>query len=467
MNSYFASCEQQDNPAWRGKPVGVCEHLGGIIIGASVEAKKWGISTGTPVWEAKKLYPKIVLTHAHPDRYRQLTREFIKVVSDYTDQVEVYSIDEVFADITASCNIKFPISNFQFSDRSQVPNSKRYQGRTYLWAKEVMPDADPWQEAVRVARETKKRIRAEVGDWLRCSVGLAENKLLAKIGSDMQKPDGLVMIIDKNDPSRLGSSQAEADIIDKNENQGYLRYIKDDLYQILKLTDVPGIGKRMEKRLNALGIKNLKDLRDYPQSKLVAAFGLPGYHLYNLGQLKGSAAPEVEEDDEIKSIGHMYTLPQEYRKQEYFVPVLYKLSEMVARRLRQQGLAGNVLHFYFCDRFERSFGKSRKLKYYLQEGQEIFLESMDILECAGGAELVPAGARLIGISVSGLADRINQLSLFGDVERQRRMVEALDKINGKYGDFTVCRAPVLRAGQVFRDSVGFGRIKELNKIEQK
>src|ERR1700730_1507877 len=106
MNSYFATVEQQDNLAWRGKPLGVCEHLGGIIIAASVEAKKWGIKTGTPVWEARKLYPKIILSHTHPNRYRHYNRLMVKVVSDYTDYVEKYSIDEVFLDVSKVCGLK-------------------------------------------------------------------------------------------------------------------------------------------------------------------------------------------------------------------------------------------------------------------------------------------------------------------------------------------------------------------------
>ena len=114
MNSYFASVIQQDKPEYRGRPLGVCEHLGGIIIGASIEAKKWGITTGTPVWEARKLYPKIILTHTTAERFRFFTRKLIKLVSDYTDDVEVYSIDEVFLDITRVCNVKkFSIFNFQ------------------------------------------------------------------------------------------------------------------------------------------------------------------------------------------------------------------------------------------------------------------------------------------------------------------------------------------------------------------
>src|SRR5579863_3999809 len=106
MNSYFASVEQQDYPEYRGKPLGVCEHLGGIIIAASIEAKKWEIKTGTPVWEARKLYPKIILSHTHPDRYRLYIKRVIKIVRDYTNFVEQASIDELYADLTRVCNMK-------------------------------------------------------------------------------------------------------------------------------------------------------------------------------------------------------------------------------------------------------------------------------------------------------------------------------------------------------------------------
>ncbi len=166
MNSYFASVEQQDNLAWRGQPLGVCEHLGGIIIAASVEAKKWGIKTGTPVWEAKKLYPKIILTKTHPDRYRLYTGRLIKILRDYTGLVEQYSIDEAFIDVTRVCNIKGVRS--------------------------------PFEEAVRIAGLIKIRMKTEVGDWLRYSIGVAENKLLAKIASDLQKPDGLTVVYQGN-----------------------------------------------------------------------------------------------------------------------------------------------------------------------------------------------------------------------------------------------------------------------------
>lgn len=423
LNSYFASVEQQDNPEFRGKPLAVCEHLGGIIIAASVEAKRWGISTGTPVWEAKKLYPKIILTKTHPSRYRLYSDRLMKILQDYTDYVEQYSIDEAFIDVTKVCNIR--IGNI---------------------------DRDPFLEATLIAGEIKIRMKKEVGDWLTCSVGIAENKLLAKIGSDLKKPNGLV-VIRENPQSAIRNPKFE---IQKGKNALY--FTRNDLYQKLKLTDIPGIAKRQEKRLNELGIFTLANLRDYPRSKLVAHFGILGHHLWEMGQLQTSWKPRVEQEDNMKSIGHMYTLPQQFREKKFFVPVLYKLSEMVARRMRAVELTGNVLHFYVSGAHHEGYGKSKKLGYYIQDGREIFFESMKIFE-----EVVGASAghlKLIGVTIAGLREQTNQLSLFERDERIKRVVKSLDKINEKYGDFTVCRVPVRLAGNVFRDSIGFGRIKE-------
>lgn len=401
MNSYFASVEQQDHPEWRGLPLGVCEHLGGIVIAASIQAKKWGIKTGTAVWEAKKLYPKVILTKASPERYRHYHSLLVKIVSEYTDKLERYSIDEVFLDLTRVCNIRHP------------------------------QRVEPFGEAARIAKAIKLQMRQLMGEHLTCSIGIAENKLVAKIASDLQKPDGLTII-------------RPAD--------------KRKLYGFLKLRDVPGIGHRMEKRLYALGISSLAGLRDYPKTRLVALFGLPGYHLYNLGQLEGSWFPEVKEDLEAKSIGHMYTLPKEFRQPKFLEPVLYKLSEMVALRLRKKWLAGRVLSAYIHTVDDRWLGKSAKFSFRVWEGREIFFQSREIFK---GLGIGQAAAKLIGISIAGLGPALSQPDLFGVGARQAKVAKALDKINGKYGNFTVCRAPVMKANKVFQDSVGFGRIKEI------
>ena len=404
MNSYFASVEQQDHPEWRGLPVGVCEHLGGIIIAASIQAKKWGIKTGTPVWEAKKMYPRIILTQTSPERYRHYHRLLVKIVAEYTGQVERYSIDEVFLDLTRVCNVRRPFA------------------------------VEPFAEAERLAGEIKQKMRRLMGEYLTCSIGIAENKLLAKIASDLKKPDGLTTVRPEDKPKLYGS---------------------------LQLLDVPGIGYRTEKRLRALGINSLSALQQYPRSRLVALFGLPGYHLYNLGQLEGSFSPEVKEDLEAKSIGHMYTLPKEYRTPEYFDPVLYKLSEMVARRLRKKWLSGRVLSVYVHTADDKWLGRSARLNFHVWEGREIFIQSRRILADLGVAG---ACAKLIGVSIGGLGQTRLQGDLFGREDKERRLAQALDKINGKYGGFTVCRAPVLKAKEAFQDSVGFGRIKEIGLV---
>ncbi len=437
MNSYFATAEQQDNPAWRGQPLGVCEHLGGIIIAASIEAKKWGIKTGTPVWEAKKIYPKIILTHTRAEAYRNYNRKFTKLVSDYTDKVEVASIDEVVLDLTKACNVINPNFKFQISNQIQSLKSEL----------PIAGYVNPFEEAVSIALEIKRRMKTEVGDYLTCSIGIAENKLLAKIASDIVKPNGLVVVTS-------GKLKVES----LGQGMACQVFSKEDLYQKLKLTDVPGIGRRMQIRLNALGIKTLSDLRNYPKSRLVAMFGIPGYHLYNMGQLSGSFKPSVEAQDGIKSIGHMYTLPKEFREEKFFAPVLYKLCEMVGKRLRHNELMGNIVNFYVNDKNYESAGQSRRLDFYIYDGREIFLQCMKIFE---KLVLPPGGFKLIGVTIAGLTPYVRQLSLFGDEESKKRVADALDKINEKYGDFTVCRTPILATGKVFRDSVGFGRVKEL------
>jgi DNA polymerase-4 len=156
----------------------------------------------------------------------------------------------------------------------------------------------------------------------------------------------------------------------------------------------------------------------------------------------------------------MYTLPSEFRKAEYFPPVLFKLCEMVGSRLRRKNLSGRVLSVYAHGAQGRCFSKIRRLKLELWDGREIFLQAMEIFE---SFKALPLACRLIGVTVGELRPMDSQQSLFGDKERSRRLAAALDGINAKYGDFTVCRAAALKAGKVFRDSIGFGRIREIGK----
>ncbi len=159
MNSFFASVEQQANPALRGKPVGVCAslHKTSCVIATSKEAKALGIKTGTSIYKAQQIYPDIVLLHSEPEKYRQVNREINKIFRDYTKNVQVYSIDESFLD---------------------------------------MHGLNP----LLVGAEIKRRIKEEVGEWLTCSVGIGPNKFISKLAADMQKPDGLTVVWRENLP---------------------------------------------------------------------------------------------------------------------------------------------------------------------------------------------------------------------------------------------------------------------------
>jgi DNA polymerase-4 len=332
------------------------------------------------------------------------------VFGDYTDQVEKYSIDEAFIDATKACNIRQP------------------DGQGNLIA------VDPWQEAIRICQEIKGRMKVEVGDWLRCSIGVADNKLLAKIGSDFKKPDGLTVFRPEDKPW---------------------------LYQTLKLTDIPGIAWRTERNLNNLGIRTLADLRDYPASKLVAQFGIMGYHLHKIGQLEGSWKERFDDREPIKSIGHMYTLPQEFRQQAVLSEVLYKLCEMVGARLRVNGLKGCIVRVYLSDKQYKRIGKSHQFNYYFDDGRDIYLEAISILRSLE-SDLSPWQGELylIGVTVAGLIPAIDQQSLFSFDRKKQQLVEAVDKINDKYDDFTIARVPAFQARHIIRDSIGFGRMKE-------
>lgn len=400
MNSYFAAVEQQANPHLRGKPVGVCEHLGGIIIAPSVEAKRKGIKTGTPSWEAVKVCPEIVLLPVDPPKVRAVTEKILHIFSEYTHLVERYSIDEVFLDATRLV-------------------SKR----------------KPWDESILLALEIKYRIRREVGDWLTCSVGIAHNKLLAKIASDFDKPDGISVIR----PKDIG-----------------------DLYNKLELTDIPGIGTRMARHLAQMGIYTVKGLSTYSKEHLRMKFGIVGLHLHDLGNFRDSSDIVEPENEPLKSVGHCYTLPAATRDRSVARKLIFKLAEKVAARMRRQNLWGSIVSCYarFSDQGGSgqyvSSGRSRKLNSFVHDGRSVFKQAFFIFHSFD----TQLPLRMAGITVSGLAYNVQDEPLFERYRKPEKALSATDLVNHKYGDFTLCSAALLGHSDMAGDTVGFGRIRE-------
>ena len=277
MNSYFATVEQQSNPFLRGKPVGVVKAWGrSCIIAASVEAKKYGVATGSTVWEALRLCPGIVLVPADMEKYLAVTKKIIFQVARISPKYEIFSIDEVFMDITEVSDV--------------------FTGG-----------------AVGMAMAIKERIKERVGDWLTCSVGISHNKVLAKLASGLMKPDGMFVIDSGN-----------LDLVLKK----------------VSLTDVCGIGPRISRRLRGLGVSDLLSIRKLPESVLVEEFGRHGAEfLISVSRGEGDDCVRVTQDiPEQKGVSRTYTLFSDTWDLEKIKGVLRCLCEEAGWKLRQMGM---------------------------------------------------------------------------------------------------------------------------------
>src|SRR6516225_1168974 len=273
LNSYFASVEQQDRRELRGKPVGVVPMMADTTccIAASYEAKAFGVRTGTIVADAKRMCPEIVLVEARHELYTEYHHRVVEAVESCLPVTAVCSIDEM------AC---------------------RLMGRER-----------PLLAAMELARKVKARIRERVGEMLRSSVGLATNRYLAKVASDMEKPDGLVALT--------------LDIL-------------PEALRRLSLRDLPGIGARTEKRLNERGIRTMEDLLSLDCDHAGQLWGsVWGERLFHW--LRGKDF-EMSETDHLKSISHQHVLAPEMRTQEKAWAVAHKLLHKAAMRLRSGGL---------------------------------------------------------------------------------------------------------------------------------
>lgn len=291
FNSFFASVEQQDQPELRCRPVGVVPVMAATTccIAASVEAKQYGIGTGTPVWEALQTFPGIALVQARPARYIEVHHRLMAAIADCIPHDTPASIDEV------PC--------WLLGRERQRENAEAIAGRI------------------------KQRITAEF-DWIRCSIGIAPNRFLAKTASDMRKPDGLTVIEQADLPHALHE---------------------------LELRDLCGIGPSMERRLRAAGIQTVAQLCASPRERLRTAWGSVEGERFWL-QLRGQELPARATTR--SSVGHSHVLGPQLRTLAGARSVLFKLLGKAAMRLRKDGYAatGMAIRLRFVGqdrRFER------------------------------------------------------------------------------------------------------------------
>lgn len=394
LNSCFATVEQQARPMLRDKPVAIVnrrtEHT--AIVTASYEAKAKGVKVGMKLKEARVLCPDIVALESDPSKYRYVYHKLLDIMRDYSAHVTMKSIDEGVID---------------FHDTSVA-----IAGR----------------DLVEVAHEIKQRLKDEIGVWMRCNIGIATNRFLAKTAASLHKPDGLDVITSHNIIDVLGG---------------------------LKLTDLTGIAHRNEHRLNGVGIYTpLQFFEASPMTLRRVVFkSVVGEWWYK--RLRGYEVDDVEAT--MGRVGRQYVLERFDLTHEEVAKRLHHLCESVGSRLRMQGKAARGVYVY-AKTLDRNYWHSSTLSPlpFYSDGA-IYSQALRLFNAA------PDNLREIGIHCYELTElQETQVSLFADeIARERQVVEAVDVLNRRYGERTVHSADTLGTGIYVSTKVPFGSTRYL------
>ncbi len=367
MDAFYASVEQLDNPDLIGKPVivGGDPKRRGVVSAASYEARKFGIHSAMPMSQAVRLCPDAIVLPVRMERYAELSQQIHAIFQRFTPQIEPISLDEAFLDVTGSLRL--------------------------------------FGSAEKIGRAIKDQIREQLG--LVASIGIAANKFLAKLASDLNKPDGFVVITEDN---------------------------KQQILDPLPVWRIWGVGKVTEKALKSRGIERIKQLREAPPEILRSIFGDQVPHVLRLAQ--GVDNRPVESTREAKSISSEQTFATDIANKNILLDVLLHQVEDVAQRLRLNGLEAKtiILKLRYGDfrtitrssTFDQPTNITRAL---WQEAQEVLLQ---------WHKKSPGALRLLGFGVSSLQKAgSGQQELFPepDQEKQKRLDEAFDKIRDKFG----------------------------------
>lgn len=389
LNSYFASCEQQVDLTLRGKPVAVVPMLADstCVIAASYEAKKFGIKTGTKVGDAKKMCPGLVLKTGNHRLYTEFHHKIVKAVEEVLPIKKVLSIDEV--------------------------------------ACELIGRERDYETARKIAQQMKDHVRIKVGSEIKSSVGIGPNILIAKMASDMQKPDGLVIVPTEQILEKMGA---------------------------LPIEDLPGVGRQMKYHLNAKGYKTIADFIKTPEQELRRHWGSI-WGLRVARQLRGEDIPLAERSVQ-NSISHQHVLPPAFRTIEKSFQVTTKLLLKAAARLRDDKLRAQRLSVYIKfvngERFENSisFSDTHDSYFLVNQLKELWTPT---------SRQRPIK---VAIVLSELIDGPVQMSLF-DNPKSNHINSALDSINAKFGPNTLFLANTKEVLSSAKTRISFNHVPQL------
>lgn len=393
LNSCFATVEQQANPLLRGKPLGIAAYNspGGCIIAASIEAKALGVKVGMNVREGRLLCPGLLIKEPDPPKYREVHRIMRQVFLRYTPDVTPKSIDEAILDF----------------EHPPLPK----------------------QELTELGAQIKHDIKQEIGEWMRCSVGIGPNRFLAKTAASLKKPDGLETISSSN--------------LQETMNK-------------LTLTDLCGINTRMEARLNSVGIFSASQFLEAPLETLQRAFQSVIARYWYL-RLRGYEIDAI--DFNRKSFGQSYALPKATFDKAELGKILMKLTEKMARRLRRAGMAASGVQVICLYRDGTFWHQSKRFSTLLLATPELFKKACYLLNRQ--PEVKPISK--LAVACFDLTNHHKeQLTLFEtDQSLLWRSAEAADQVNDKYGEFSLIPALMLGTEGQAIDRIAFGGVLEL------
>jgi DNA polymerase-4 len=351
----------------------------GVVAAASYEARKFGVHSAMPLRTASKLCPQAIFVEGHPDRYREHSKKVVEVLNGFTPKVEMASIDEGYLDLTGTARLHGP--------------------------------------PLRTAHLLHERVKRETG--LNCSIGIATSRLTAKIASDQAKPNGVLWVL----PGKEAAFLAPLDI-----------------------RKVPGVGKVAERQLRDIGVRKVGDLARFDDSFLETRFGAWGLAL--AGKARGLDAGgwfdgDVGEHADPKSVSHEHTFSVDTASAEQLESMLARLSEMVARRLREHSLHARTVQIKLRYSDFSTFTRAHTLDHSTQIDADILDQARRLFR----KNWTGAPVRLLGVHCSGLEDTRGQISLI-DGERQerwRKALDAADKMRDRFGERSVALASGLKA----------------------
>ena len=384
MDAFYASVEQRDHPECRGKPVIVGadpkEGKGrGVVAACSYEARKFGIHSAMPISRAFKLCPDGIYLSVRMWRYEEVSESIFAIFRHFSDMVEGLSIDEAFLDVTRSQQLFGP--------------------------------------AETIARKMKAEIFEKEG--LVASVGLAPNKFLAKLASDLSKPNGFLVV----SPDQIA-----------------------DFLHPLPISRLWGVGEKSERRLQSLGLTTVGELANWSRARAESLLGKSGGHLWELSQ--GIDDRPVEPNREAKSIGSEMTFVEDTDNPEVLRRTLLSLADRVSRRLRQQGYEGFTVTLKYRTSDFLTITRSTTFGEPTQRGSVLYQTVLELLEKIPNSR---KKVRLLGITVSNLLSLdspLHQLKLFDSsgTDKNGRVESVVDQIKERFGEEAITRAALLPRG---------------------